>query len=535
MGRAPFFNTLDLDTSHYYTRIGKYTDLAEKSERKLYRLFEILPGFLSWATLILVFFLSFAQPVAIALFIIVFDVYWLIRVVYMTLHFRVAFGHVRRNMKINWLEKLEQLSPAEYSLPVIGSWQEIFHLIILPTYKEGTEVIGAALNGLAGANYPTSKMIVVLTQEERAGREFNEEVARSINARFQNEFFKLLIVQHPSDITGELAGKGANIAWAGKHAKREIVDEMGVPYSHVIVSAFDIDTIVFPEYFGRLAYVYLTTRDPLHASYQPVPFYINNVWEAPSFARIIAFSSTFWYMILQERVEAATTFSSHSMPFQALVDVDFWQTNMVSEDSRIFMQCLLRYDGDYRVEPLFYPVTMDANVAPTFWKTIANVYKQQRRWGWGVESIPYLLFGFYKNKTVPKFKKFFLLFTQLEGFWSWATNALVIFLLGWLPVVFGGNQFNQTVLSFNLPTLTRTIMTLATVGLVTTAIFSIMILPPRPPKFGKFKYIWMLLQWFLFPVTTIILGAIPALDAQTRLMLGKYMGFWVTPKIKTKA
>ena len=523
-----------MNTSHYYTRVGKHTDLIEKSERRIYRLFEILPGFLSWATLALVFFLSFAQPVAIALFIIVFDVYWLIRVVYMTLHFRVAFGHVRRNMKINWLEKLEQLSPAEYSLPVIGSWQEIFHLIILPTYKEGTEVIGAALNGLAGANYPKSKMIVVLTQEERAGREFNEEVARSINARFQNEFFKLLIVQHPSDITGELAGKGANIAWAGKHAKREIVDEMGVPYSHVIVSAFDIDTIVFPEYFGRLAYVYLTTRDPLHASYQPVPFYINNVWEAPSFARIIAFSSTFWYMILQERVEAATTFSSHSMPFQALVDVDFWQTNMVSEDSRIFMQCLLRYDGDYRVEPLFYPITMDANVAPTFWKTIANVYKQQRRWAWGVESIPYLLFGFHKNKIVPKFKKFFLLFTQLEGFWSWATNALVIFLLGWLPVVFGGNQFNQTVLSFNLPTLTRTIMTLATVGLVTTAIFSIMILPPRPPKFGKFKYVWMLLQWFLFPVTTIILGSIPALDAQTRLMLGKYMGFWVTPKLRSK-
>jgi len=530
LGRAPLFNIV----SYYYTRVGKYTDLAKKSERRIYRLFEILPGFLSWATLGLVFFLSFAQPVAIALFIIVFDVYWLIRVIYMTLHFRVAFGQVRRNMKTNWLERLERLSPAEYSLPAVKSWQEIFHLIILPTYKEGAEVIGAALNGLIGANYPKSKMIVILTQEERAGREFNEEVVRLINSKFQNEFFKLFIVQHPSDITGELAGKGANLAWAGKHAKREIIDKMGVLYNHVMVSAFDIDTIVFPEYFGRLAYVYLTARDPLHASYQPVPFYINNVWEAPSFARIIAFSSTFWYMILQERVEAATTFSSHSMPFQALIDVDFWQTNMVSEDSRIFMQCLLRYDGNYRVEPLFYPVTMDANVAPTFWKTIANVYKQQRRWAWGVESIPYLLFGFGKNKAVPKFKKFFLLFTQLEGFWSWATNALVIFLLGWLPVVFGGNEFNRTVLSFNLPSLTRTIMTLATVGLITTAIFSIMILPPRPPKYGKFKYVWMLLQWVLFPVTTIILGSIPALDAQTRLMLGKYMGFWVTPKTRVE-
>ncbi len=504
--------------------------MADKRERMLYRLFEIMPGFLSWATLALIFYLSFIQPVAIALFIIVFDVYWLIRVVYMTLHFRVAFARVRKNMKANWLEKLQQLTPGEYGLNPVKSWHEVIHLIILPTYKEGAEVIGAAINGLIKANYPRDKMIVVLAQEERAGKDFNEEISRLIISLFQNQFLKLAAVQHPANIVGELAGKGANIAWAGKYAKGEIIDKMGIPYGRVVVSVFDIDTIVFPEYFGRLTYAYLTTHSPLRASYQPVPFYTNNIWEASSFARVVAFSSTFWYMILQERLEASTTFSSHSTPLQALVDVGFWQTNMVSEDSRIFMQCFLRYNGDYRVEPLFYPVAMDANVAPTFWKTMANIYKQQRRWAWGAENIPYLLFGFRKNKAVPRFKKFFLLFTQLESFWSWATNALVIFLLGWLPVVFGGTQFNLTVLSFNLPAFTSVIMTLATVGLATTAVFSVMILPPRPPKYGKFKNVWMLLQWILFPITTILLGALPALDAQTRLMLGKYMGFWITPK-----
>lgn len=514
-----------------YLKTGKHSDLSDPGDRRLYRLLEILPGALSWGTLILIIYLSFTWPVGVAIFIITFDVFWLIKTIYLTLHFRAAFNQVRQNMKVNWLERLAQLPTADYSLPV-KNWRDICHLVILPTYKEGVEVISAAIDGLANANYPKERMIVVLAQEEKAGKEFNAEVARKIISKYGNLFTRLITIEHPAALAGELAGKGSNIAWAGKYAKKEIIDRIQVPYDHILVSAFDIDTIVFPEYFGRLAFAYLTSEDPLHASYQPVPFYINNIWEAPAFARVIAFSTTFWYAVLQERVESSTTFSSHSMPFQALVDVDFWQTNMVSEDSRIFMQCFLRYNGRYRVEPLFFPVTMDANVAPTFRQTAANIYKQQRRWAWGVESIPYLLFGFYKNKAVPLFKKFFLSFVIIEGFWSWATNAIIIFLLGWLPVVVGGAEFNKTVLSFNLPRLTQTIMTVAMVGLVTFAIYSIFILPPRPPKYGKLKYVWMVLQWLLFPVTSIVLGALPALDAQTRLMLGKYMGFWVTPKTR---
>lgn len=251
-------------------------------------------------------------------------------------------------------------------------------------------------------------------------------------------------------------------------------------------------------------------------------------------ARVVAFSATFWHTIQQERPERLTTFSSHSMPFRALVDIDFWQVNMVSEDSRVFWQCFLRYNGDYRVMPLFYPVSMDANVAAGFWKTMGNIYKQQRRWGYGVENVPYFLFGFLKNKIIPAGKKLYYTFNIMEGFHSWATNALIIFMLGWLPTFVGGPAFNRTVLSINLPAFTRTIMQLAMVGLASSAVMSIALLPPRPPRYGKFHYVIMILQWVLFPLTTIFLGALPGLEAQTRLMFKKYLGFWVTPKVRTQ-
>lgn len=515
-----------------YAKLSKPYDLSDKRERFLYRTFEILPGFLAWITLLLIVLLSFKAPVFIAIFIILFDIYWLIKTVYLSLHLRQAFRKMRNNLTVNWLEKLNQLLTADYQLPSIKSWQDIYHLIILPRYKEGGELVTATLESLLRSEYPKSKMIVVLAQEERAGKEANR-LGYELEKEYGNKFFQFLVTEHSADIIGELPGKGSNASFAGRQAKEKIIDALKIHYDHVIVSNLDIDTVVSPYYFSLLTYLYLTTSDPLHASYQPVPLYTNNIWEAPALARVVAFSATFWHTIQQERPERLTTFSSHSMSFQALVDVDFWQTNMVSEDSRIFWQCFLRYNGNYRVVPMFYPVSMDANIASTFWQTIKNIYKQQRRWGYGVENIPYFFFGFYKNKLIPLKKKLYYIFNILEGFHSWATNAVIIFLLGWLPVVVGGSKFNQSVLSLNLPQFTRVIMSLAMVGLISSAVLSIVLLPPRPLHYRRFKYLWMILQWVLFPITTIILGALPGLEAQTRLMLGKYLGFWVTPKDRT--
>ena len=502
-----------------YLHISKAKDLQDAGDRRWYRFFEIVPGMFSWITLGAVIVCSFFLPAETALFIIIFDVYWLVKTVYLSFHLRSGYSQTRKNLKINWLSALETLR-----------WRQIYHLVLLPTYRESLDIIRGSLGGLEKTNYPKDRMIVVVAQEERAGAAHNETTRFNLEKEFGNSFFKFIIVEHPDGIEGEQAGKGANISWAGRRAQKEVIDRLNIPYEDILVSVFDIDTVVYPEYFGRLAFLFLTTENRLRASYQPIPFFTNNIWDTPWFARVVAFSSTFWQAIQQERPENLITFSSHSMPFQAVVDIGFWQVNMVSEDSRVFWQCLMRYDGDYRVIPMYYPVSMDANVAPTFWKTMVSVYKQHRRWGYGVENVPYFLFGFMKNKAILLSKKIYCTLVIGEGYWAWATNAIMLFLLGWLPGFVGGPVFNRTVLSFNHAQLNHTIMRLALLALITPMILSLLILPPRPPRIGKFGYSWMIFQWILFPFTTIFFGSIPGLEAQTRLMLGKYMGFWITPK-----
>ena len=518
-----------------YLKISKAADLTGLKDRRLYRFLEILPGFLSWAVLIILLVFSAVEPVWVAYFIIAFDVYWLLLVIYLGINLFAAYVGMKKNIKIDWRERCEKL-PACAGGPASPAnnlkWQDIIHLVLFPTYNEGLEVIRPSFEALLQDGYPTDKMIMVLAIEERAGEEARER-ARIIEREFGHKFKHFLITVHPDNIAGEIKGKGANQAFAGRTVKREIIDKFNYDYDKILISVFDMDTVVIPGYFYCLTHKFLTVADPYLASYQPIPVYHNNIWQAPFFARVAATSNTFWQMMQQIRQEKLATYSSHSMTWRALVEIDFWSTNMVSEDSRVFWHCYLFYKGNYRVEPLYFPVSMDVCMDDTVIRTMKNLYKQQRRWGWGVENLSYLMFNAIKErKILPIGKMINKILIQLYGFNSWATNALIIGVIGWMPMILGGDRFNVTVLSSNLPVVSRTLMTVAMVGMVFSAIISSMLLPERPKKYGIGKSLTMLLQWCILPVSIIFFGAIPGLDAQTRLMLGKYMGFWVTPKVR---
>lgn len=488
------------------------------SAYRKYRLLEMIPGTLTWTTLICVFTFSFLFPVHMMFFVIAFDFYWMIKVIYISTFLVISFRKYKMTMKKDW--HAETSAHAKYD--------DMYHLVMIPNSSESREVVETTMASLAKSTFPIERIIIAFAAEERYPS--SVENGNAMQEKYGTTFGHFLVTTHPSDIAGEIAGKGANLTWAGKQIKQQVIDVENIPYENIIVSVFDVDTITEAQFFDYLTHTYLAQSDPTRCSYQPIPMFNNNIWDAPAIMRVAASGTTFWLMAEQIRPERLFTFSSHSMSFKAVVDVGWWQTDIVSDDSRIFLQCFLRYNGNYSVVPLHMPVYMDTVLSESWSKSLVNLYKQQRRWAWGSENLPYMIWHFYRNGSIPLRKRLYHLFNQLEGMWSWGTASLIIFFAGYIPLLFISPAEQTTVIAQNAPYVLQYILTIANIGLILSVVLGTLILPHRPSHHRPRKYAFMILQWALLPISMTIFGSIPAIESQTRLLLGKYLGFYVTEK-----
>jgi hypothetical protein len=269
-----------------YLHVGRASDLAGR-DRALYRAFEILPGLLSFGTLIAFIPLSLYRPSWAAYLTIVFSMYWLLKTSYLSMHLRHNFRRIRHNMRVDWHARLASVRYDRY-----------VHLVAFPFYDEPYEVLKESVEAIARARWDTKNIIVLLAAEERSPE--GEAVARRLAKEYEEVFMDVLVSVHPAGLPGDIPGKGSNLSFAAEEARVRVLDPRGLSYEHVIVSAFDSDTVVYPDYFACLTWHVCTSTDPLRSSFQPVPLYNNNIWHVPMLARVIAYSSSFWQMTQQQ-------------------------------------------------------------------------------------------------------------------------------------------------------------------------------------------------------------------------------------------
>ena len=438
-------------------------------------------------------------------------------------HWRQGMSH-----KVH-MAQLDKLIASKNLPPSSGS---IYHLVIFPVIKEGRDILEPAIDAICHQNFPIKQIVIVFALEERALPPVQTAVYELVE-KYKNIFLDCVTVVHPAVVEGEARVKGANATCAAKQAAACFQNRQ-IPFENVIISCFDADTVVSPHYFSCLSYHFMVCPERLRASFQPIPVYHNNIWQVPGFARVVETGSSFYQLIEATNPEKLVTFSSHSMSFKALVDVDYWPVDMISDDSAIFWKSYIHYDGQYQVIPMYVTLSMDVVSAKNWWETVKSVYKQKQRWAWGVENFPIVMRAFLKSKKIPLYERLRLGFKLFEGHLSWATSGFILSLIGWLPVIFARREFTASVVYYNVPDIANTIFSLGFFSICITIALSLSLLPKT-----RIRYRWLLkighaIEWLMVPFILVLFSALPALHAQTRLMVGNYLEFWVTDKHRTK-
>ena len=528
-----------------------------------YRLFEMLPAILSISVIVLVIVFSIFAPVAASILVLFVVVMMFVRA--MTLVGRVIHGKsvIDKTQKINWKKWLSELeNPAKFAkirakdinsrefglrqhvlnLQHLSELEsefpkpsDIFNVVIIPFYNEGYEVWEPTLQKLQASDYDIkNKLIVVVAYEERGGQVTLDTVAE-IKKNWQGVFKELLFVEHPADLPDEVIGKGGNITYAGKFIAGW-VKKQGINPENVIVTTQDCDNQPHKKYFSYLTYEWIATPNRQRVAFQPVCIFLDNIWDVPAPVRVVATGNSFWNMISSMRPHSLRNFASHSQGLAPLIDMNFWSTRTIVEDGHQYWRSYFHFAGDYSVVPLRISYGQSAVSSTGYGKTLKAQFVQLRRWAYGASDVSYVAKNLLRrDRKVGFLAGWARFFRLLEGHITLAFVAPIVALGGWLPLLLNSTAARQNILVNDLPLIVSRIQTVALIGLLASMLVSLIMLPPRPKRYKKSKWITMALQWVLMPVTVIFYGSFCAYVAQIRLLTGRYLNkFDVSEKVIKK-
>ncbi|MBI4100622.1 glycosyltransferase family 2 protein [Candidatus Microgenomates bacterium] len=484
---------------------------------KTMRALEIMPGLLSWSLILFPFWGSLLVPIAIAYFLIFYNIFWFYKSFYMAATAILAHRKIEESQKINWLEKANKLA----------NFEKVRHLIIIPNYKEKVEKLRDTIQSLVDQNYPKENMVIVLAMEIReAGA---QEKVKVLEHEFGKKFGHFYATFHPA-IAGEVAGKSSNEAWAGIWAKKKLVDELGYDLDYITVSSVDADSIFHPQYFAYLSFEFLKAGEKRYLHFwQSANVLHNNIWRVPAPIRTSSIISSVWRTSVLLRHDRLIPNSTYSLSLKMLDKVGYWDIDVIPEDYRIFFKAFYKLEGKVETRPIFLTTSMDAAESTTYWKSLLNKYEQEKRWAWGVSDDPLFIKWWLTVPNVSFWDKTVHLIKILEDHILWPVN--------WFAITIGANiipflnpQFSRTVLGYNLPRFSSFILTTCVLALAVILVIDLR-QRPKSQQSPIQRKLLTVLEFILMPFTSFFLWALPGIIAHTQLMLGKRLEYKVTEKV----
>lgn len=522
-----------------------------------YRFFEMLPAFISYGLLVLLVVLSIFNPFLAAMYLLAVILTLFIKSVTIAARTIQGYGQLQSAQAVNWQKRLRDITIAEnpnkklpesiekgfHSKQHLRNLQairenpddypkvdDIYHAVIVAAYNESLDTLGPTIESVSKTHFPNEKIIFLMAYEERGGPDMHETVQK-LQKRFGKDFYEFIPVKHPRDIPDEVAGKGANVTYAGKHLRKWLANQPNIDSDKVIITTLDSDNRPDKGYFSYVTYEYIVHPNRDNLSFQPIALFLNNIWDAPAPMRVVATGNSFFNIIISMRPHVLRNFASHSQPYKALSAMDFWSVRTIVEDGHQYWRSYFHFDGKYSVVPIYVPIYQDAVLASTYWQTLKAQFIQVRRWAYGASDVPYVAVRvFSKKRTVPFLSGVAYLIRLIDNHTTWASMSILVAVGGWVPLLIN-QESSRSIIVHELPEVISYIQRLAMIGIFITIFLTFKMLPPRPERYKRHRSVLMLLQWVLMPITAIAYGSLASFYSQTRLAIGKYMDkFDVTEK-----
>lgn len=483
---------------------------------KTKRALELIPGIISWTLILFPIWGALLVPSLLTYFILLFDVYWLYRSFSLAIMAWIASNKIRDAEAQNWLMKAQ----------VLEHFEKVTHTVVIPNYKERYEKLRHTLMAITKQTFPTKQLYIVLAMEQRESDGI--EKATKLITEFTPYFGDIIATYHP-DILGEVKGKSSNESFGAKQAYESLVKTGKFDLNYATISSVDADSIFDPQYFSYLTVSFLNDPKRYHKFWQSANVNYNNFWQVPAPIRVLAFFSSLWRTALLIHGDRLVSNSTYSLSYKMLVDIGFWDTDVIPEDYRIFFKAFYKLGGNVWAVPIFLKTSMDAPLSSTYWKSIKNKYDQERRWSWGVSDDPLFIKWWLTVPGIPFFRKTLMLYHVLLDHFLWPVNWFIITIAANLiPIV--NPTFSNTLLGYNLPRLAGFILTSCIFATLTMIVIDF-----RNRKdnhvVSKSKQFLFPLELVLLPVVGFFLGALPALISHTQLMFGKRIEYKVTEKL----
>ena len=489
------------------------------------RLLEALPGLVTWTLLLapawipLVFASTGAFAVAVA--VLVFDIYWFFRSFMVIIGVWSTYLKMRRDMQVDWLERCREAPPDGSPEPL-----SFYHLSIIPTYTEPYRVLEKTVRAIVEANYPSHlKLVGIITRVTDKPGWANVERLREQFGDQLGGFFHIKDPMEPPLVPG----KSAAMNWGGRDMVRRL-RELGYNLGAVLVTDLDSDYRVHREYFGWISYHH--SRNPLRdfVIWQPVPVFHNNIWEVPTAVRVMSASATQWQMFLHSQPQRLVAFSSYTCSLQFIHDVGYWDKDVIPEDSRFYWKAFFTFGSRFAVRSVWLPLYGDSPESRDYAATHLSQYNQIKRWAWGITDIPYVLKRLFKHPEIPlvlRIRRFANLFLNHL---NWIFLPILLMFGASMPV-WVSVDFSITDLGQNIWQWSSTILGVTLSTVVALILLEHLMLPPKPARWGRLHRSLIYLQYLSYPVVALMLSVLPALEAHTRLLLGKYLEYRVTEKV----